>query len=382
MKESRFPGSILKHFFEHSIHFTTTLQIGYFMSIVGFTLFFSKAIAPFLNSICGNDFALIAALIIINSFAILIIGEFIPRTLFRLNPNGWIRTFSLPLAFFYLLLTPFCKTAAYLATHLLSLFGIKRTNSGGKETFGKVDLDNMIKKSIDEASEETEMEPEVKIFRNALDFTNIRLRDCIVPRSEVVAIEWDEKQEILLDTFIETGLSKIIIFRENFDNILGYIHASEMFEKPTDWHSCITQIPLVPETMTANKLMKQLMSEKKSIAAVVDEFGGVAGIVTMEDLVEEIFGEIEDEHDTQTYISKQISESEYIFSGKIEIEKINSLYKLNLTENEGYTTLAGLILFHHHKFPKPNEIIDIGSYSYKIIKASATRIDLIRLKVH
>jgi Hemolysins and related proteins containing CBS domains len=381
MKENGISGSILKHYFKHPVSFMTTLQVGYFISIVGFILFFSKIVLPILRPVCHSNFTLTLISILINALAVLTIGEFIPRTLFRLNPIGWIRALSYPLFLLYYTFTPCCKAASFISIKLLALCGVKRTGTDRQESFGKVDLDNMIRKSIDEASNAEEIEPEVKIFRNALDFSKIRLRDCIVPRSEIVAVEWNEKQEHLLDIFIETGLSKIIVFRENLDNILGYIHTSEMFEKPVDWHSCITHIPMVPETMTANKLMKQLMTEKKSIAAVLDEFGTVSGIVTMEDLVEEIFGEIEDEHDTQTYISKQVSNNEYIFSGKIEIDKINAQYNLNLEENEAYTTLAGLILFHYHKFPKPNETIDIGTYSFKIIKVSATRIDLIRLKV-
>lgn len=381
LKETRFPGTILKHFFDHLFYFTTSLQAGYFLSIVTFTLLFTKLIFPSISTFVSGHSAAFASLLVIDTCAMLLIGELIPRVIFRRKPNAWISTLSFPIAISYLILSPLSKGITILIIKSLSIIGIKRTEVINKEAFGKVDLDNMIKKSIDEASIGTNIEPEVKIFRNALDFTQIKLRDCIVPRPEVVAVEWNEKQEKLLDIFIETGLSKIIVFRENFDNILGYIHASEMFERPEDWHTCITQIPLVPETMTANKLMKQLMSEKKSIAAVLDEFGSVSGIVTMEDLVEEIFGEIEDEHDTQTYISRQVNESEYIFSGGMEVEKINSQYMLHLEKNDGYVTLAGLILFHHHKFPKQNETVDIGEYSYKILKASTTRIDLVRLKV-
>lgn len=382
-KKNSLSGWILNHFLERPDYFTPTLQTGYFLAIVSLVIYTTSAIDYILNPFTTSNLLISLLQITAATFLILIAGDFIPRTIFRINPNKTLRFFSLPLYISYILLYPISKLISIFSELILKGFGVKKNHHRKiKKNFGKVDLDYFIRQSLDEASGETEMETEVKIFRNALDFSNIRLRDCIVPRTEVVAIEWNECQETLLEIFIETGLSKIIVFRENLDNIVGYIHSSEMFDEPSDWHTRINQIQVVPETMTANKLMKLLMQQRKSIAAVVDEFGGISGIVTMEDLVEEIFGEIEDEHDTKSYISKKISETEYVFSGRLDIDKINEQYELNLPESESYTTLAGLILHYHQKFPKLNETVVIEPFSFKILKVSSTRIDLLRLKVH
>ncbi len=382
-KRSSFSGWILNHFFERPDFFTATLQTGYFLAMISLVIFAVKASIPYLTIFTDNDLIIGLLQVLIATFLILFSGDFIPRTIFRINPNIILRFFAAPLFICYIILYPLSRLISFLSELILVIFGIKKNHQNKvKKNFGKIDLDYFIQQSIEDISGEKDIEPEVKIFRNALDFSNIRLRDCIVPRTEVVAIEWNESQETLLEIFIETGLSKIIVFRENLDNIMGYIHSSEMFNGPSDWHTRINQILIVPDTMTANKLMKQLMQQKKSIAAVVDEFGGISGIVTMEDLVEEIFGEIEDEHDTKSLISKKVNDTEYIFSGRLEIDKINERYELNLPESESYTTLAGLILHYHQNFPKLNETIEIEHFSIQILKASSTRIDLLRLKVH
>ena len=225
------------------------------------------------------------------------------------------------------------------------------------------------------------MDTEVKIFQNALDFSNVRLRDCIVPRTEIVACDTSATIEELRSKFIETGLSKILVYNENIDDIIGYIHSSELFKNPEDWTQHIRSVSIVPETMAANKLMKLLMQEKKSLAVVVDEFGGTSGIVSLEDLVEEIFGDIEDEHDNTSYISKQIDEREYVLSARLEIEKVNETFGLDLPESDDYLTVGGLILNQYQSFPKLHEVVRVGRYQFKIIKVTATKIELVRLKV-
>ena len=220
-----------------------------------------------------------------------------------------------------------------------------------------------------------------QIFQNALDFSNIKIRDCIVPRTEVVAVDLTTSLDELKSRFIESGISKIIVYDGNIDNVVGYIHSSEMFRAPTNWHENVKQVPIVPETMSANKLMKLFMQQKKTIAVVVDEFGGTSGIVSLEDLVEEIFGDIEDEHDNTSYISKQIDEHEYVLSGRLEIEKVNETFGLDLPESDEYLTVGGLILNQYQSFPKLHEVIRVGRYQFKIIKVTATKIELVRLKV-
>ena len=220
-----------------------------------------------------------------------------------------------------------------------------------------------------------------EIFQNALDFSNVRLRDCIVPRTEIVACDKTAALEDLRSRFVETGLSKILVYNENIDDIVGYIHSSEMFKNPEDWTQSIRSVSIVPETMAANKLMKVLMQDKKSMAVVVDEFGGTSGIVTLEDLVEEIFGEIEDEHDIKSYVAKKVGDDEYLLSGRIEIDTLNEKFDLELPESDDYVTIAGFILHFYQKFPKLNETIVIDKYSFKIVKVTATKIELVRMKV-
>lgn len=259
--------------------------------------------------------------------------------------------------------------------------GVKNITQSSRRTLGKVDLDFFIQQSIEDAPLNSDMDTEVKIFQNALDFSNVRLRDCIVPRTEIVACDKTVSMEELRSKFIETGLSKILIYNENIDDIIGYIHSSELFKNPEDWTQSIKTVSIVPETMAANKLMKVLMQDKKSLAVVVDEFGGTAGIVTLEDLVEEIFGEIEDEHDMKSYVARKVSDDEYLISGRMEIDTLNEKFNLELPESDDYVTIAGYILHFYQKFPKLNESIVIDKYTFKIIKVTATKIELVRMKV-
>ena len=227
----------------------------------------------------------------------------------------------------------------------------------------KIELDSFIQKSIEESDSGEPVEPEMKIFQNALDFSNIHLRDCMIPRTELVAVDIDEVTvEELLQTFISTGISKVVVYRENIDNILGYIHASEMFRRHEDWKKSIRPAVFAPESMLANKLMRTLMQQKKSLAIVVDEFGGIAGLVTLEDLVEEIFGDIEDEHDTQNLVARKVSDDEFEFSGRMEIERINEEFGLDIPESDDYLTIAGYILYHYQTLPRLGETVEIGNY--------------------
>ncbi|MCI7708065.1 MAG: hemolysin family protein, partial [Parabacteroides sp.] len=258
---------------------------------------------------------------------------------------------------------------------------VKNLKDSGVYTLGKVDLDYFIQQSIEDAPQDSEMDTEVKIFQNALEFSNVKVRDCIVPRTEIVACDKEVSTDELRSRFIETGLSKILIYDENIDNIIGYIHSSELFKHPNNWLEQLCKVSIVPETMAANKLMRVLMQEKKSLAVVVDEFGGTSGIVTLEDLVEEIFGEIEDEHDMKREVARKVSENEYLLSGRMEIDTLNEMFGLDLPESDDYVTIAGLILHYYQKFPKLNESIEYGKYTFKIVKATATKIELVRMKV-
>jgi len=248
-------------------------------------------------------------------------------------------------------------------------------------TLGRADLDNFLQQNYENTTDKKHIENEVKLFQNALDFSKIKLRDCIIPRTEILAVDFDTDIEELRVKFVESGYSRILVFKEHIDNMVGYIHSIELFKKPRKWQDQIRVLPIVPETMAANKLMNYLLQKKKSMALVVDEFGGTSGMVTLEDIVEEIFGEIEDEHDTQDYVAKKISENEYVFSGRLEIDYVQEQFDIQLPVSDEYLTIAGLILHYYQGFPKINEEIIIGNYMCKVIKASANKIELIKLKV-
>ncbi len=334
-----------------------------------------------LAGLIDNHFLLVLIQTIISTLIILVTGEFLPKTLFKINPNFTLNIFAVPTYICYVLLYPISKFASGISNILLYIIGIKTNKEANEKAFTKVDLDYFIQSSIQDVQNEQDIDTEVKIFQNALDFSNIRIRDCMVPRTEIVAIEYGTPIEELKARFIESGISKIIVYKENIDNIIGYIHSSEMFREQTDWTKSVRQLPIAPETMGAHKLMKLFMQQKKSLAVVVDEFGGTSGIVALEDLVEEIFGEIEDEHDTTSYIAKSVGDNEYILSGRLEIEKANELFSLDLPENDDYQTIGGLILHQYQSFPKIHEEITFDKFHFKIIKVTATKIELVKLKV-
>ena len=289
--------------------------------------------------------------------------------------------FAVPAFVCYVVLWPISRFATLLARGLLRMFGIKMAKESDDKEFTKIDLDYLVQTSIDNAKSEEEIEEEVKIFQNALDFPETKVRDCMVPRTEIDAVQDTASIDELKQSFIESGHSKIIVYHEDIDHITGYVHSSELFRNPADWHTAIRKMAFVPETMLASKLMKTFMQQQKSIAVVVDEFGGTSGLIALEDIVEEIFGEIEDEHDSNNYVAKQLDNGEYMLSGRLETEKVNEMFDLELPESDEYKTVGGLILHEFQSFPKLNEIVKIGRFEFKIIKNTATKIELVRLKV-
>lgn len=374
--------SILSYFFRNPNNFISTMLVGNNIALVVYGIFMADIIQDkLLSGIISNEFLLMLVQTIISTIIILVTGEFLPKTLFKINPNLVLRIFAFPLLLCYVVLFPISKFASALSAIFLRLVGVKVNKEASEKAFGKVDLDHFVQTSIENATDEEELDAEVKIFQNALDFSSIKIRDCIVPRTEVVAVDVSTTLEDLKVLFVESGISKIIVFEGNIDNVVGYIHSSEMFRNPDAWQNNVKEVPIVPETMAAHKLMKLFMQQKKTIAVVVDEFGGTSGIVSLEDLVEEIFGEIEDEHDNTSYICKQLGADEYVLSARLEIEKVNETFDLDLPESDDYLTVGGLILNHYQNFPKLNEVVEVGNFKFKIIRLSATKIELVRLKV-
>ena len=380
-KDKSLTSKILDVFFHNPNQFISTMLVGNNIALVVYGLQMAILLEPWIAQFVDQEALIVLIQSIISTILILFTGEFIPKTIFKIDPNFFLRLFALPLYLIYILLYPISKFSSLLSFLILRIAGVKNLKDSGVYTLGKVDLDYFIQQSIEDAPQDSEMDTEVKIFQNALEFSNVKVRDCIVPRTEIVACDKEVSTDELRSRFIETGLSKILIYDENIDNIIGYIHSSELFKHPDNWLEQLCKVSIVPETMAANKLMRVLMQEKKSLAVVVDEVGGTAGIVTLEDSVEEIFGEIEDEHDMKREVARKVSENEYLLSGRMEIDTLNEMFGLDLPESDDYVTIAGLILHYYQKFPKLNESIEYGKYTFKIVKATATKIELVRMKV-
>ncbi|AEA21615.1 hemolysin family protein [Prevotella denticola] len=366
-------------FYKNPNGFVSTMLVGNNIVLVVYGILFAQIFDATLFS--GFDSAMRVILDTLSStFVILFTGEFLPKTLFKSNPNRLL-TFFAPLAyFFFIILWPISRFATFLARILLRLFGVKMDEKENDGTFTKVDLDYLVQSSIENAENADEIEDEVKIFQNALDFQDTKVRDCMVPRTEINAVEENCSLMELQQMFIESGNSKIIVYQDDIDHVKGYIHSSEMFRAPERWREHIRKMPFVPETMPAQKLMQVFLQQKKSLGVVVDEFGGTSGIVSLEDIVEEIFGDIEDEHDNTKYVAKQIADNEYVLSARLEIDKVNEMFNLDLPESDDYMTVGGLLLHVYQSFPKVNEIITVGQYEFRIIKNTMTKIELVRLK--
>lgn len=368
-------SSIQEIFYNRPDKYISTILVGNNIALVVYGIKMTELLSPWLH--IQNPALLAFTQTLISTSVVLVVGEFVPKMLFKLNPNGWMRVFAIPMLLTYIILYPFSSLMSWLSRSIMRLFGIRSREEGAYNP-GRVDLTSWLEQSVDNV-ENKEVEKEVRIFQNALDFSKVRLRDCIVPRTEIVAVEYDTTLEELQAEFVQSGFSKILVYRDNIDNIIGYIHSMEMFRQPQKWQDRIIMVPIVPETMPANRLMNILLLKKKSLAVVVDEFGGTAGIVTLEDIVEEIIGEIEDEHDTQEYVEKKISDKEYVFSGRLEIDYVNERYGLELPVREDYLTLAGLILFCFQGFPNPGDEVRVGDCKFKILKAAQNKIELVKL---
>ena len=373
---------IQRVFFSHPRRFISTLTVG---NIIALILFVYSSILLSNNFVAQNItenelFALFLQFLAV-SLIILVAGELLPRAIFKNNANFWVKVLSVPAFVFYLLLYPIIKVFTLLGNVLLRLIGIKY-NPLEEKVLGRVELDTYVKQGMDEMPTEGGIDSEVKIFRNALDFSSVKLRDCMVPRTDIVGVSIDISIDELKDKFIESGLSKILVYEDDVDDIIGYIHIWEMFSIPTDWTTQIATISFYPESMLAKNLMSDLLQQRKTIAVVVDEFGGTSGIITMEDLVEEIFGEIEDEYDVNTNIAKEVGDNHYRISGRMEIDQLNELFDFNLPQDDDYTTIAGYILHHLQRFPRIHETIEIGNYIFKIIKVTERKIEIIELIVN
>ena len=368
-------------FYQHPNNFVSTMLVGNNISLVIYGILFAQIFDATLFASLPEGAARVTADTLLSTLVVLFTGEFLPKTIFKSNPNTMLTIFAVPAMICYVVLYPISRFATLLSKGLLRLLGVKMDKEAEDREFTKVDLDYLVQTSIDNAKDDEDIEEEVRIFQNALEFSDTKVRDCMVPRTEIDAVEDSCSIEQLKQRFVESGHSKIVVYHEDIDHIVGYIHSSEMFRNPQDWTKNLRPITFVPETMLASKMMQIFLAQKKSLGVVVDEFGGTSGLISLEDIVEEIFGDIEDEHDSTHYVAKQLENGEYLLSARLEIEKVNELFDLELPESDEYMTVGGLILHEYQSFPKLNEVVRIGHWEFKIIKNTATKIELVRLKV-
>jgi putative hemolysin len=384
--QGSFPARILWNFVRSPSRFIASMLIANNIALVIFgivmaeKLLTGEMLRSHLPHQMHGDGTILFIQVFLSTLIILVAAEFLPKVLFRLDPNGILNLLAVPIRIMYYILSPLVWFILGLSRFLMRmLFRIDFVEE--RPVFGRVDLDLYIRDLTSKNNQVEEMDTEIRIFQNALDFKEVRVKECMIPRNEIVAMEVGEPISELIRLFVETKLSKILIYRDNIDNIIGFVHSSELFKRPEDVTHILLPVTIVPEVMSANDLLKQFTNMRRSVAVVVDEFGGTAGMVTIEDVIEEIFGEIQDEHDVPEETERQVGPAEFIFSGRLEIDYLNKKYDLNIPEHENYETLGGFIFHHHENIPEPNQEVIIPPFTIIVQKVMNNRIEQVRLKV-
>ena len=374
-----FSSKLLERFFRNPNIYISTMLVGNNIALVLYSTMMARLIEMLLPAgFISDDFLLIVLETLVSTAIVIVVGEFVPKTLFRTNPNGKLNILAFPIYLIYIILYPISLFTTWISRILLRLLGVKIDKENTAKAFSKVDLDYFVQSGLSGTEDDNQPDSEVRIFQNVLDFSNVKTRDCMVPRNEVCAVEKGVSWNALRERFIETGYSKILVYEGDMDHIVGYIHSSELFRHKSDWPDHIQTVPFVPETLAAQKLMKQLLARKKSLAVVVDEFGGTSGIVSLEDIIEEILGDIQDEHDVTNLIAKKTDDG-WLLSGRMEISRVNEMFGLDIPESEEYMTVGGLILSKAKGFPKVNEKVAVGDYTFRVLKKGETKIELVEL---
>ncbi|MDR2010448.1 MAG: hemolysin family protein [Bacteroidales bacterium] len=382
-KTSSFTSKILSVFADHPSNFISAMLVGNNLTLVVYGIFMAKVLEAPISKFVSNEFAVMVIQTVISTLLILFVAEFLPKTLFRIVSNAALKTFSIPLIIFYYLFYPVVKFIMWLAGFFIKQFTHSDIEANEKEkAFGKIDIDDIIENSKS-SNEHVSANTELRIFQNAMDFSTIKVRECMVPRNKIKAVPVTTEISELQDVFVETGHSNILVYKENIDEITGYVNIKDIFKNPQKLRSIMRQIIIVPETMLAKKLLEDLIKINKSLAVVVDEFGSTSGIVTIEDIMEEIFGEFEDEHDIPEFSVHVTKEGDYIISGHEEVDVFNEEFGLELSESDEYETIAGYILYHSGNFPSTGDIINIEDnnniYKFKILKVQDTKIEKVML---
>lgn len=383
-KQKKIFAGIVSYFNKYPSRFIATMLVGNNISLVIYGIAFAMLLQEPLQNVLGKNSEAVVLLIqtLISTLIILLTAEFLPKTLFRLNPNNSLRLMSIPILVFYTLLYPITLLTIGISNFTMKyLLRIRPDTESAEQVFSKVDLDHLLTTVKPEQSADGEEIEEVKIFKNALEFSGQKVRDCMIPRTDVIALEVDSSMGDLSKRFIETGLSRILVYSETIDNVIGYVNSKDLFRKPDRIKSHLKSIQIVPETLAVNSLLTSFIKEGKSIALVVDEFGGTSGLITTEDIIEEIFGEIEDEHDSRDLVEKQIEKNKYVLSGRHEIDYLNDKYFLAIPESEEYDTLAGYIIFHYESIPEKDTAVEVDNFLITITDVSSNRIEEVELTV-
>lgn len=390
-QQDGFLSKILQKITNRPSKFIATMLIGNNIALVIYGFFMGDLlmsyIGPYLgidsqNTSSSSDSIMFLALFIqtiISTFVILITAEFLPKVFFQIYANNLVKFFALPVYFFYVVFSVVSEFIIWITDKILKLI-FKTDGDEVQLSFSKVELGNYISEQMETVKTEDEVDSEIQIFQNALDFSEVKSREVLIPRTEVVAVTIDRSPKELSELFIKTGLSKILVYNENIDNILGYVHSFELFKKPTTIKSILIPVVFVPETMLIKEVLNILTKKSKSIAVVIDEYGGTSGILTVEDIIEELFGEIEDEHDKLVLIEKVVNNGIYVFSARLDVDYLNETYKLNLPENENYETLGGMIVSFTEGIPKKDEVIVFQDYTFNILEVSNTKLELVEVK--
>src|SRR5258706_424490 len=383
-RQGRLNPRIVSFFVSNSSRFIATMLVANTIGITVYGIVASEILRPLLAgsipAVAHSEIAMLTLETIIATLVILVFAEFIPKVIFRNYPNIILTVFAIPTLVIYYLLYPVVAMVMQPARWLIKI-GSGKKGIDEAPVFGRVDLDHYVSEIMSPKNPLLEIHAEIQLFRNALGFSRVKVRECMIPRPEMGVLSVDEPIEVLKDLFIQSQLSKILIFRGTVDNIIGFVHFFEMFRNPPNILAALMPVSVVPESMPASELLTLFTRQHKSIAVVVDEFGGTSGLVTLEDVMEEIFGEIYDEHDKAELVERQFSCNEFAFSGRLESDYLNSKYNLNIPVNPTYETLVGLILYHHESVPEANQQVVIKPFTFNIMKMDGTRIALVRMKI-
>jgi CBS domain containing-hemolysin-like protein len=378
-KKGHLSGSIIGGFLEEPSRFISTLLVGNNIALVVYGITMAKILEPEIRYFTESESIVLVVQTILSTLLILVTAEFLPKAFFRINPNRMLDIFAVPAKVFYFFLYPIVWVIDRFSKQILSsIFKVKLNEE--KMTFGRSDLDDYVNEFTGH-DEEDSVDSEIQIFRNALNFSEIKVRTCMLPRTEIIALDISTDVEDLRLKFVDTGLSKILIYRGDIDNIIGYVHSFELFQKPSSINSIIRPISLVPESTKVKDLLKQFGQQRRSVAVVLNEFGGTAGMVTVEDIIEEIFGDIEDEHDVEDLVEEKLGKNQFRLSGRLEIAYINQEFNLDLPESDNYGTLAGFIIEHHQSIPEVDEVIRVGDFEFTVTQVDSTRIEEVLLTV-